>query len=126
MNSYQAPKELENENGEQFRSKSETIIAEKLKNNKIPYIYEYPLKLKNGKTIYPDFYILNKRTRETYYYEHFGMMDDPEYCINALRKIDDYARNEIHIGQKLLVTFEAIEKPLSIKTLEELIKNNLI
>ena len=74
--------DLTTANEEQVRSKSEVIIADTLKRMNIPYRYEYPLELKDGRTIYPDFLCLNVRTRQEFYWEHFGMMDDPEYFIN--------------------------------------------
>lgn len=125
-NNYFAPNEYTSESGEILRSKSETLISEKLNQYNIPFIYEYPLKMKNGKYLYPDFYVLNKRTRKTYYYEHFGMMNNEEYCNKVLLKIDEYARNGIHIGNNLIVTFEAKEKPMRIKMIEDVIINNFI
>ncbi|MBQ9031210.1 MAG: hypothetical protein IJ106_07130 [Parasporobacterium sp.] len=62
---------------ERVRSKSEKIIADMLHTKDIPYMYEYPYKLNNGKIWRPDFRILNVRTRKEYIHEHFGMMDHP-------------------------------------------------
>lgn len=52
-------------NGEYVRSKTEKIIADLLYHLGIPYVYECPLQLSDGK-VYPDFTILNKRTRRVY------------------------------------------------------------
>ena len=71
--------EIYTDRGERVRSKSEKIIADKLYSMKIPYRYEYPLKLSGFGTVYPDFTILNLRTRKEYYLEHFGMMDEPKF-----------------------------------------------
>lgn len=47
----------ETDNKERVRSKSELNIANALYKYGIPYKYECPLRLSNGKVIYPDFTI---------------------------------------------------------------------
>ncbi len=88
--------ELYTSKGERVRSKSETIIADLLAREGVPYRYEYPVKLRvpwvvsGMQTItqlHPDSMVLNVRTREVYYWEHFGMMDDPDYLKKNLKKI---------------------------------------
>ncbi len=111
--------------GERVRSKSEKIIADALYTNGIPYRYEYPLHLKNGQVWRPDFIILNKRTREEYILEHFGMMDDPVYCANALGKLHIYMENGFFPGENLLITAESSGKPFNTKTLDILIDHYL-
>lgn len=110
------------EKGEKVRSKSEKIIADKLYMLGIPYRYEYPLKLKGYGIVYPDFTLLNVETRQELYMEHFGMMDNPEYCQKAILKLEDYARNGIFPGKGLLVTFETSEKPLNMQVFEKKLK----
>lgn len=110
------------EKGETVRSKSEKMIADKLYLKGIPYVYEAQLKLEGKGTIYPDFTILNLRTREEFYLEHFGMMDDPEYCKSALLKIEYYEENRIHLGEKLLVTFESSQKGINLKQIDSYIE----
>ncbi len=117
--------EIITEGGERVRSKSEKIIADKLYLMGIPYRYEYPLKLKRFGMIYPDFTILNIRTREEIYMEHFGMMDNPEYCQKAINKIEEYARNGIFVGKKLIVTFETSTQPLNMIVVEQMLKEIL-
>ncbi len=73
--------------GERVRSKSEVMIADALYQAGIPYRYECPLQLE-GQTVYPDFTILRAGDRQEIYWEHLGMMDDPEYCVNALKRSD--------------------------------------
>lgn len=111
--------------GERVRSKSEKIIADALFQNGIPYRYEYPLHLNNGQTWRPDFTILNKRTREEFILEHFGMMDDPDYCAGALGKLHVYMENGYFPGENLLITAESSSKPLNTKTLDILIDHYL-
>lgn len=72
--------EIYSDKGERVRSKSEKIIADMLYRNGVPYRYECPININGIGTIYPDFTILNVRKRKELYWEHFGMMDVPEYC----------------------------------------------
>lgn len=110
------------ERGEKVRSKTEKIIADKLNLMGIPYRYEFPLKLKSFGKIYPDFTLLNVAAREEIYLEHFGMMDNPEYCQKAILKIQEYAKNGIFPGRGLLITFETLQTPLDMKYLETLLR----
>lgn len=110
------------ERGEMVRSKSEKILADKMFSMGIPYRYEYPLRLKGYGTVYPDFTILKVSTREEIYLEHFGMMDDPQYCQKAMLKLQTYARNHIYPGKRLLLTFETQQIPLDMKTVEEMLQ----
>ena len=100
-NTYPIESGLVTENGELVRSKSEKMIADKLLLNGILYKYEAPLSLKipsfgrsnvlgTENILYPDFTILNVRTREELYLEHLGMLDNPEYCKRAIEKIEKY------------------------------------
>ena len=117
--------ELFTTKGERVRSKSEVLIADSLNRFSIPYRYEYPLKLKNGITVHPDFLCLNVRTRQEFYWEHFGMMDNPEYAENAIHKLQQYSENNLHPGINLILTMETISNPLNLKYIEQQIKNYL-
>ncbi len=111
---------------EPVRSKSEIIIADLLNLKKVPYHYEYPVKLSNGNTIYPDFFCLNKRTRKEFYWEHFGKMDDPIYSSNMTQRISDYSKIGIIPGENLILTFETARTHLETKVIESLIKSFLM
>ena len=78
--------EILTEKGESVKSKSEKIIADKLNMMNIPYCYEVPLYLKGYGYVKPDFKVLNVATRKEYYWEHYGMMDNKDYIIKALKK----------------------------------------
>ena len=114
--------ELYTEKGERVRSKSEIIIANLLGKEGVPYKYEYPLALKDKSTstgkmisrdIYPDFTVLNIKLRREIYWEHFGMMDEPEYLKKALDKIQLYENNGIFLGEQLIATFESRSNPIN-------------
>lgn len=113
------------EKGETVRSKTEKIIADKLFYMNVPYKYEAMLNLGKDGIIYPDFTMLNVRTRETLFLEHFGMMDNPEYCKKAIEKIELYEKNGIYQGEGLLVTFECSGKGVNMKQVETLLSRHL-
>ncbi|MCQ2585555.1 MAG: hypothetical protein MJ185_08185 [Treponema sp.] len=110
--------------GETVRSKSEKIIADLLEVRGISYRYEFPLELKVGRvrtaTFYPDFTILGPDRREIIL-EHFGLMEDPEYCRNALKKISAYIANGFFPGDRFLFTFETSEMPFDSRFLEKML-----
>ena len=114
-NNYQTMK------NELVRSKSEIIIANLLNSKKVPYHYEYPVKLSSGAIIYPDFFCLNKRTRQEFYWEHCGKMDDPDYTERTTQRIADYSKIGIIPGKNLILSFETAKSPLETKVVEGLI-----
>lgn len=113
------------ENQEQVRSKSEMIIANLLKKEKIPYQYERRLVLNNGREVYPDFSFYDPDQGEAIYWEHFGMMDNSEYQGATLRKINEYAANGIVAGVNLITSFENREVPLNIPFIKKIIDRKL-
>ena len=110
---------------ERVRSKSEVLIANRLSAKGAPRIYELPLVI-NGKTIHPDFTVLNVRTRCVYIWEHLGMMDDPEYFESAIRRLMEYKKAGYYIGVNLIITFETSEHPLNVKEIDAMIENFLL
>lgn len=111
--------------GLRVRSKSEIIIAETLIRMKIPFKYEYPLKLK-AFNVHPDFYCLNTRTRQEFIWEHFGMLDDFDYLKSAMEKLDLYEQSGIFQGVNLITTRETKDKPLNTKAIETKISQFLL
>ena len=108
--------------GVRVRSKSEVIIADALSRADIPYRYEFPTSIKGWGTLYPDFTCLDTRTREEIIWEHFGLMNDPDYVENAVQKIAHYAASGYTIGKNFIATFESGNTPLSVKQVQECIK----
>ena len=94
------------------RSKSEAIIVMLLHANRIPFRYECALEL-GDTTIYPDFTIRHPRTGKIFYWEHFGMMDDPTYSKNAFSRLQLYASEGIYPSLQLLTTYETQETPFN-------------
>ncbi|MCD8217750.1 MAG: hypothetical protein LUD01_06845 [Clostridiales bacterium] len=118
--------EIYTEKGDRVLSKSEKILADKFYMMGIPYRYEFPLELSGIGVIHPDFMLLNKRTRKEYYWEHLGMMDNPEYCVNAIRRIENYEKNHIFPGEQLILTYETKSVPLNIKVVESILEEFLL
>lgn len=108
--------------GHMVRSKSETIIDMLLYINKIPFRYECALALSNT-TIFPDFTIRHPKTGNFFYWEHFGMMDNPEYCHHAYSKLELYAANGIYPSINLITTYEIQKKPLDPDTVQKIIED---
>ena len=116
--------------GERVRSKSEVLIANALAQHKIPYRYEYPLTLHrqhthDTTTLYPDFLCLNLRTRQEFFWEHFGLMDSPEYVANAVSKLNLYTQNKITPGKNLIITMETQTEPLTPSVIDQMINDFL-
>lgn len=120
--SYEISHENKTDRGEYVRSKSELIIANMLYRDGIPYEYERPVMLKNKSIKYPDFTVLNTRTGKEYLFEHFGMMDDPEYRFKNLEKIKDYENSGYIQGINLIMSFETKDNPLDTEHIKKLIK----
>lgn len=123
---YEDTPELYTLKGERVRSKSELIIADMLSNEGIPYRYEYPLYFRGIGKIYPDFTLLHTRNREEMFWEHFGMMDDPTYVENAIKKITTYEQNGIFPGENLIMTFETRKHPINQRLVKRLIEHYLM
>lgn len=111
--------------GLKVRSKSEVMIAEMLKNSRIPFRYEMQIDLA-GYKVYPDFYCLNVRTRQEFIWEHFGMMDNEEYARNAIEKMNTYDSAGYKLGKNFIATFETSKTPLNTKKILQVIEDNLI
>lgn len=111
---------------EQMRSKSEIMIAEFLHNAGVPYRYEFPLHIKGRGTFHPDFLCLNKCTGQEIIWEHFGLMDKPEYAANTMEKIALYAQNGYILGRNFIYTMESSAIPLNSKLVKLLIETHLV
>ena len=138
--------------GDYVGSKSEAIIADRLFANDIPYHYEVaftpeaetdssrPVFDEYGRlvgyegigfgphdrnTIHPDFYVLNKRTRKAYYWEHLGRLNDQKYCTENLNRLVRIIDAGYTIGEEILITHEDSYNPLRLESIDEIIENYL-
>jgi len=118
---------LKTAKGETVKSKSEIIIADRLNLAGVPYVYEMTMTFDEGDTMrYPDFFILNKRTRKEYIWEHQGMMDDKNYCLDSQLKLEVFARKGYLLGKNLIFTYEGSSRQLSTEYVDLLIKEYLV
>jgi len=118
--------DIRTNSGIRVRSKSEKILADYFESVGLNYKYECPLVLKPFGTIYPDFTFLSKKTGNEVYWEHEGMMDNPEYARSAIQKIDLYEKNGIYPGERLILTFETSVTTLNSKNIKDLTNKYLI
>lgn len=109
--------------GDLVRSKSEARIADMYFHLGIPYRYEAPVILENGKKKYPDFTLLKLPERRLYYHEHMGVMEDEFYRHNNMIKLKEYSESNIFVGKNLILTFETDYAPLDIKAVRKNIKD---
>ncbi|MBR6473026.1 MAG: hypothetical protein IKS99_04785 [Firmicutes bacterium] len=112
--------------GLRVRSKNEAMADDKFCEFGVPSKFECPLHLKHYGTVYPDFTLLNVRTRSVKYLEILGMMDDSVYAEKYIGKIRAYQRNGHILGRDLLILFDTPRYPLNPGDIELLIKNFLL
>ena len=107
------------------RSKSEAMIAKTLKQYQIPYRYENQI-IFGDMEIYPDFTIRHPKTGQLFLWEHFGMLDSPDYVRTMLNKLQTYSSNNFLPGINLITTYESKDMPLSFEMIEMTIKYYLL
>lgn len=112
--------------GEHVRSKSELTIANALYQHGIPYRYEARFDMKDGTSVHPDFTILCVSKRKIIYWEHRGMMDDIKYANHTVKRVKDFMKNGIVLGDNLILTEETLTYPLSTYEIEKIIKLHCI
>ena len=88
--------------------------------------YECPVYLKGMGVVYPDFTFLSPKLIKEIYWEHCGMVDDPSYARNMVRKLEAYENTGIFIGERLILTYETEQSFLNIGKIEQLVKRYLI
>lgn len=124
VNRRRKREEYRSKSGTIVRSKSELIIINAFEDENVPHFYEPPLKV-GDELFFPDFLVLNTRTRKQYYWEHYGRMDDPAYADRTVWKINHYSQNGYCMGKELLCTFESSDSPLSTAQIHLLILKHL-
>lgn len=107
--------------GHTLRSKSEVIIDMALSMHRLPFRYESSLII-GGRIFYPDFTVRHPETGDTFYWEHFGMMDNTDYIDDCTSKLRFYAKNGIISSVNLITTWETSGHPLSPQLVEEIIR----
>ncbi|MFA5636348.1 MAG: hypothetical protein WC977_10660 [Anaerovoracaceae bacterium] len=113
------------QNGILVRSKSEAMIASQLEYNNIPYRYEQRFDMPDH-FFYPDFTILNPEDNQIMYWEHFGLMDDEDYRMSVVSKLDAYQSAGILQWENLITTYETSRRPLDAHKVRRIIKAFLL
>lgn len=115
---------LTTERGDVVRSKSEVLIANLLFSNNVPYRYEAEYRFPDG-IFYPDFTVLNARTRKEYIWEHLGMVANIDYAATAFSRLQRYQEQGLIIGKEIIITLESQGKPLDTKKIQNIIDTYL-
>ena len=121
LDAYEKPEGFISDNNENMRSKSEVLIANCLKKHGVPYRYECIVKI-GGKSMAPDFIILNTRTRKEILWEHLGLLDNSEYLERSIEKLTLYEMNGFFPGDNLIITFETSKHQLNTLLLNKTIE----
>ncbi|MBQ4596680.1 MAG: hypothetical protein IJB14_06870 [Firmicutes bacterium] len=106
------------------RSRAELVIATFLEMKGIDYIYEKPLKL-FLKTVAPDFTIKRKSDGKIIIWEHFGMMDDPEYYESRMEVLNDYHHAGWLPYENFIATFGERNSPIDMTVIETICETML-
>ncbi len=112
--------------GEKVRSKSEKILADLFEQYGIPYKYENAVYYSNHYSLYPDFTLFNVRTQKTYYWEHWGTMEDENYFEKQVDKLNKYAEIGITLEDNLIVTMETNRTMTDMKLIKDKIEKKLL
>ena len=112
--------------GVKMRSKSEVLIANIFTDLGAPYLYEFPVNLGYYGVRLSDFIVLNVRLRKVFYCEHFGMMDNADYCAKSLEKIHAYEKSGYFPGSDLIIFHETSSKPLDTQLVRSIAEHYLL
>ncbi|MBE5909226.1 MAG: hypothetical protein E7278_10385 [Lachnospiraceae bacterium] len=124
-NNYPDSLRYKTKNNLMVRSKSEVFIVNALLEHNIPFRYECALPL-GDITFYPDFTIyLAKQDREIIW-EHFGLMDNPDYRENMYSKMRRYMMHGYMPGHSMICTYESNDYPLTEDYIEKMIATYLL
>lgn len=118
-------KKFKTKNGLTVRSKTERTLTDLFDSYGLTYKYEYPIYI-NGRTRYVDFAFLDPNSDQIIYWEHFGMMNNPQYSVAAYKKLIEYDKNGIRQGHNLIVTYEDSDNDLDYDYVNMLIKRYLL
>ena len=61
-------------------------------------------------------------SRQEIYHEHMGLIDDKEYRMHNLQKIEEYRKSGIFAGKNLFITYESSGCPLNIREIEKCVR----
>lgn len=97
-------KNMRSSRGKYVRSKSELLIIESLYKYNIPHHYEEE-RIVNGIRLVPDYTFMGGDDRP-FFWDHLGMMDDPNYAKRNLKKLNYSYEAGIIPGDNLILSFD--------------------
>lgn len=110
------------------RSRAEVIIADALTDANIPFEYEKPLVF-GGSIRYPDFTIEDETSGRTYYWEHLGLLNRPDYKRSWEKKLAWYRDHGIRplkegggVNGTLIITKDNPDGGIDAQSIATLIK----
>lgn len=109
--------------GFRVRSKSEQHIVEQLLNYGVPFRYEQVINI--GDFSYSADFTFRDRTLKMFYWEHAGMMDDPNYVSRHRRKMRSFESIDIVPWKNLIITYD-IDGSINIPMIKSIIENDVI
>lgn len=106
------------------RSKSEVIVANILNNLKISYKYEEPLLSRSNPKDFrlPDFTVSFEG--DIYYWEHLGMLSDPNYENAWKRKLEWYEENKYN--DRLIVSKDKPDGGIDAAEIEQIARERIL
>ena len=109
--------------GFRVRSKSEQHIAEQLLGYGVPFRYEQVVVIGNS-VITPDL-TFEDYWKEHFFWEHLGMMDNPEYAERNFRKLERYYDAGLVPGDNLILSFDR-RGEIDMRIIDDIIRNQVI
>jgi len=105
--------------GVKFRSKSEANIAQLISGLGYEYVYETEFELIEGVIEYPDFTVWVPEIGRSFFLEHFGRLDKPDYKADAGWKINHYVDFGIIPGRDIVFSYESDKIPLDLDIVKQ-------
>ena len=106
------------------RSKGELLIGARLDQYKIPYRYEA---LAHPDLPYrPDFMISRPKDGKIFFWEHLGLVNDPEYMANCRKKFSAYETAGIVPWDNLIITYDQADGGINEKLIDAMIHGWLL
>ena len=111
--------------GLKVRSKSEADIIACFEKYRIPFHYDEIISI-NGTELAVDFVCINVPSRKLWYWDHRGMLDNPEYIQKTLFCDRVFLNAGIIPGINLIITTETRDCPLDLQWVDTLARYYLL
>ena len=113
------------DDGNKVRSKSEGMIYNYLLSAGVAFVYELPMKLRNG-MVWPDFTLLSEQDYSTeIIIEHQGLMGNDYYRKRFGDKVYKYIQEGYVQGDNIFLTFDSADGGLDITPIKDIVRNKI-